>query len=385
MKPIERFIIGKKKMMITEKNTYRWLCSCLVVGGLLLLSGCSGGSSGDDVPPSEQSYLQLGAVTRTAGAFGIPDANNPATNIQLFLATQAPTNEDPNHYTLVEKMYSYSTDHWSSLTPFLVKENTQYYLYGYMPASLSATQSAPEGDYSKGMNLTLSNLPAITTDDICVLVGVQRVGANSGSPTVTEGQYGFITGIKGQNYLNLLMAHLYAKVKVSFKIDSEYAELRSIHLKKVTLTSKYANSASVTVNLRSGQGIGSPTFPSGSEGAVEQTVTLLDTEKILDESFVTTPLTLDIPAYCRPMAGDGTYNLTLTTTYDVYDTKGSILGEETSENEIKTERTSVNKVTLNMSEVGPGQEKVLVLTVKPTYLYVLSDNDADNPTISLGD
>ena len=284
MKPIERFIIGKKKMMITEKNTYRWLFSCLVVGGLLLLSGCSGGSSGDDVPPSEQSYLQLGAVTRTAGAFEIPDANNPATNIQLFLATQAPTNEDPNHYTLVEKMYSYSTDHWSSLTPFLVKENTQYYLYGYMPASLSATQSAPEGDYSKGINLTLSNLPAITTDDICVLVGVQRVGANStSSPSVTEGQYGFITGIKGQNYLNLLMAHLYAKMKVSFKIDPAYAELRSIRLKNITLTSKYADGASsVTVSLRSGQGIGSPAFPSVNEEQVH-TVTLLDIEKILKQ------------------------------------------------------------------------------------------------------
>lgn len=375
MKPIERFIIGKKKMMITEKNTYRWLFSCLVVGGLLLLSGCSGGSSGDDVPPSEQSYLQLGAVTRTAGAFEIPDANNPATNIQLFLATQAPTNEDPNHYTLVEKMYSYSTDHWSSLTPFLVKENTQYYLYGYMPASLSATQSAPEGDYSKGINLTLSNLPAITTDDICVLVGVQRVGANStSSPSVTEGQYGFITGIKGQNYLNLLMAHLYAKMKVSFKIDPAYAELRSIRLKNITLTSKYADGASsVTVSLRSGQGIGSPTFQSGS-GEQVHSVILLDTEKILDKNFVSTPLTLDIPAYCRPMGLEGTYHLTLTTTYDVYDTKQN-LGERTSE----------NKIDFNMAEVRPGQEKDIVLTVKPTYLYILSEYDADNPTITLGE
>ena len=374
MKPIERFIIGKKKMMITEKNTYRWLFSCLVVGGLLLLSGCSGGSSGDDVPPSDQSDLLLRAVTRTAGAFEIPDANNPATNIQLFLATQAPTNEDPNHYTLVEKMYSYSTDHWSSLTPFLVKENTQYYLYGYMPASLSATQSAPEGDYSKGINLTLSNLPAITSDDICVLVGVQRVGANSGSPTVTEGQYGFLTGIKGQNYLNLLMAHLYAKMKVSFKIDPAYAELRSIHLKNITLTSKYADGASVTVSLRSGQGIGSPAFPSVNEEQVH-TVTLLDTEKILNKSFVSTPLTLDIPAYCRPMGLEGTYHLTLTTTYDVYDTKNQNLGERTSE----------NKIDFKMAEVRPGQEKDIVLTVKPTYLYVLSENDADNPTITLGE
>jgi hypothetical protein len=371
MKPIERFIIGKKKMMMTEKNTYCWLFSCLVVGGLLLLSGCSGGSSGDDVPPSEQAYLQLGAVTRTAGAFEI---NDPATNIQLFLATQAPTNEDPNHYTLVEKMYSYSTDHWSSLTPFLVKENTQYYLYGYMPSSISAIQSAPDGDYSKGIDLAFTGLPAITTDDICVLVGVQRVGANStSSQSVTEGQYGFITGIKGQNYLNLLMAHLYAKMKVSFMIDPAYAELRSIRLKTITLSSKYADGAS-EVSLRSGQGIGSPTFQSGS-GEQVHSVILLDTEKILNKSFVSTPLTLDIPAYCRPMGLEGTYHLTLTTTYDVYDTKNQNLGERTSE----------NKIDFNMAEIRPGQEKDIVLTVKPTYLYILSEYDADNPTITLGE
>ena len=255
-----------------------------------------------------------------------------------------------------------------------LKENTQYYLYGYMPASLSATQSAPEGDYSKGINLTLSNLPAITTDDICVLVGVQRVGANSGSPTVTEGQYGFLTGIKGQNYLNLLMAHLYAKMKVSFKIDPAYAELRSIHLKTITLTSKYADGASVTVSLRSGQGIGSPTFQSVNEEQVHSVI-LLDTEKILDKSFVSTPLTLDIPAYCRPKGLEGTYHLTLTTTYDVYDTKNQNLGERTSE----------NKIDFNMAEVRPGQEKDIVLTVKPTYLYILSEYDADNPTITSGE
>ena len=69
---------------MTEKLTYRWLWSCLVAGGLMLLSGCSG-SSGDDLPQSEQSSLQLGAVTRTMGAFVIP---NEETDIKLFLATQ---------------------------------------------------------------------------------------------------------------------------------------------------------------------------------------------------------------------------------------------------------------------------------------------------------
>ena len=375
-------------MMMTEKMTYRWLWSCLVAGGLLLLSGCSGSSSEDDLQQPEQVALQLRAVTRTDGAFEIPDANNPASSIKLFLTTLTPTNENPNNYSLTEGSFSYKNSQWSStnsLNPLIVKEETPYYLYGYMPSSISATPSAPDGDYSKGINLSFTGLPAITSDDICVLVGVQLVGANStGLQTaVTEGQYGFRSNIKGQNYVNLLMAHLYTRLKVSFKIDPNYAELRSIHLKEVTLTSKYADGASVTVNLRSGQGIGSPSFPSGSEGEIKHTISLFKSsaiipEKVLDKALanqVDPVLALDLPAYCRPVAVEGTYNLTLTTTYDVYDLKGQNLGERVSENKIK----------FDVAEVKPGQEKKLVLTVKPTYLYVLSDNDADNPTITLGE
>ena len=182
--------------MMTEKMTYRWLWSCLVAGGLLLLSGCSGSSSEDDLQQPEQVALQLRAVTRTDDAFRIPDKDNPASNIKLFLATLTPTNENPNNYSLTEGSFSYKNSQWSStnsLNPLIVKEETPYYLYGYMPSSISATQSAPDGDYSKGINLSFTGLPAITSDDICVLVGVQLVGANStDSPTVTEGQYGFL-------------------------------------------------------------------------------------------------------------------------------------------------------------------------------------------------
>ena len=375
-------------MMMTEKMTYRWLWSCLVAGGLLLLSGCSGSSSEDDLQQPEQVALQLRAVTRTDDAFRIPDKDNPASNIKLFLATLTPTNENPNNYSLTEGSFSYKNSQWSStnsLNPLIVKEETPYYLYGYMPSSISATQSAPDGDYSKGINLSFTGLPAITSDDICVLVGVQLVGANStDSPTVTEGQYGFRSNIKGQNYVNLLMAHLYTRLKVSFKIDPNYAELRSIHLKEVTLTSKYADGASVNVNLRSGQGIGSPIFTSSGDPE-EHILTLFKSsavipEKVLDKALANqndptkTLVSLDLPAYCRPpVAVVGTYNLTLTTIYDVYDIKGQNLGERVSE----------NKIEFNVAEIKPGQEKQLVLTVKPTYLYVLSDNDADNPTITL--
>ena len=370
---------------MTERMTYRWLWSCLIAGGLLLLAGCTDKYDEVQLPspmpqPEDGSKLELHAITRTSGAYTIPDANNPATSIKLFLATLTPTNDNPNQYTVTDGTFLYKNNQWSlspSSSAITVKEETQYYMYGYMPSSISATQSAPDVDYSKGIDLTLSNLPAITTDDICVLVGVQRVGSME-SPNVTEGQYGFRSGIKGENFVNLLMAHLYARLSLSFKIDPDYAKLRSIHLKEVKLTSKYADGASVTVNLRSGQGIGSPTFPSGSEGTEEHTVTLLkttDTEKVLDKSFVSTPLALDIPAYCRPIAVETNkiYNLSLTTTYDVYDMAGVNLGE----------RTSVNKVQFNMAAVSPGLKIPLVLTVKPTYLYILSDNDLNNPIITV--
>ena len=370
---------------MTERMTYRWLWSCLIAGGLLLLADCADNYEEVQQPspvlqPEEGSLLELHAITRTSGAYLIPNAENPATSVVLFLATLTPTNENPNQYTVTDGTFLYKNNQWS-LSPLssaiTVKEETQYYMYGYMPSSISATQSAPDMDYSKGIDLTLSNLPAITTDDICVLVGVQR-STTMESPNVTEGQYGFRSGIKGENFVNLLMAHLYARLSLSFKIDPDYAKLRSIHLKEVKLTSKYADGASVTVNLRSGQGIGSPTFPSGSEGTEKHTVTLLkttDTEKVLDKSFVSTPLALDIPAYCRPIAVETNkiYNLSLTTTYDVYDMAGVNLGE----------RTSVNKVQFNMAAVSPGLKIPLVLTVKPTYLYILSDNDLNNPIITV--
>jgi hypothetical protein len=47
------------------------------------------------------------------------------------------------------------------------------------------------------------------------------------------------------------------------------------------------------------------------------------------------------------------------------------------------ERKSVNKVQFNIATVSPGLEKPLVLTVKPTYLYILSDNDLNNPIITV--
>ena len=82
----------------------------------------------------------------------------------------------------------------------------------------------------------------------------------------------------------------------------------------------------------------------------------------------TTPL--DINACFAPTLSD---NLTLVSTYDVYDRKGNLIRENS---------TATNKLP-DLAAVR-GQRVLLNMTVNPTYLYVLSEPDLDNPTITIG-
>ena len=63
--------------------------------------------------------------------------------------------------------------------------------------------------------------------------------------------------------------------------------------------------------------------------------------------------------------------LVLETTYDIYDKQGNL---------IRPDQTATNQLTDVLGGNDRGQLVTLHLTVKPTYLYVLSDPDLDNPT-----
>ena len=344
---------------MTDKMTYRWLWNCLIAGGLLMLSGCA--DNNEDLPqPEGGSQLELRAVTRTDGAANY--AGNQ--NIRIFLTTS--TDREPGELEFV-----YSATGWSS--NISVKEERQYYIYGYMPSSITGNVSVEgEGlnnDYSNGVDLTLSGMPAITSNDICVIVGVQRVTSTTGSetPNDTIGNYGYRSGIKGQNAVNLLMAHLYSGLELKFMIGEEYSKLRSIRLNEVTLNCTYPT-VNAIVNIRKGQGLGTPDFTSGSGNSVQTAVMFSDVKKL---ETVADVITTDM-AYCAPILSDGT-TLTITSKYDVYDKSNNMLAS----------RESSNKVQIAASALKPGQKNTLTLTVKPTYLYILSDDDLDTPTITV--
>ena len=347
-----------------ESMTYRWLWSCLIAGGLLL-TGCG---EKDEVPQSVTelgSPLELRTLTRTDGA--TPFVAGTDWTIRAYL-TEATNVVESNG------LFQYTGTVWNS--NLSVKEERQYYLYGYMPSTLGGTFAPPaSGKYSDGVDLTFSNLPDISSDDPCVVVGVQRVDNGSATAEVTEGHYGYLSGIVGKNYVNLLMGHLYSSLQLAFRLDEQYAQLRSIRLKEVKLNSTYGN-VSTTLNIRSGYGVGSPTFTKLNSAANPSVDFLSTTEspKVLTKEHIINALTLDKMVYCAPCIFDanGSY-VSITTTYNVLDKQGINLGE----------RTSTNKLRITASSLIPGQKKLVTVTVRPSYLYVLSDFDLDNPVLTI--
>ena len=333
---------------------------------LMLLAACSEDSgSGTDEPQS--GNLHLSSVTR-ANSRLTPEAGS---SIKLYVMT-----EDAQYST---GSFSYTTS-WVN-SNIRVKEYEQYYMYGYMPgtydSSISATASDLNGDYSKGADLTITGLPIFTSEDICAIVGVQRISATTDAKNVIEGNYGYLSGLNDENYVNLLMDHLYSKLILKMNVDANYSLLRDIKLKSVTLTCSYGETVDATVKLRTGYGLQGNTtaYSANSSGTSKVHPLWTSTEALGDlippDANETNPLLLGT-INCPPVVLDaaGTY-MKITCIYDVYDKAGNKVRECTVENKLKT------------AAVTPGMEYTVTLTVAPTYLYVLSDADLNNPTITV--
>ena len=149
------------------------------------------------------------------------------------------------------------------------------------------------------------------------------------------------------------MDHLYASVKFSLKVSEEYAQLRTIKLKTMTLSVNQA-SVNAAVTLHNTE---------GTSPITSVTYTLTTGDNCAAEIFndaegqalsSTTPIA--VSACFVPIS-----------TYDVYDSKGNL---------IRANCKATNKIP-NL-EASRGQRVQLNMKVDPTYLYVMSDKDLDN-------
>ena len=344
-----------------------WLSSMLMLL-LLMMVSCSQDSSNDGIDEPQNNLLRLSSVTRSSSGFTPSEGNS----IKMYVMTK--------NAQFSTGTFTYSTG-WTN-NNVSVKEYEQYYMYGFMPAgsyssSISATATELNGDYSRGADLTINALPIFTSKDFCAIVGVQRISATSEAKDIVEGNYGYLSGLNSENYVNLLMDHLYGELALQFKVDADYHALRHIKLKSVTL--KYDNNGgdedanvNVTVRLRAGNGLGqssvvyTPTGNKASHTILENGSTFLNSNATSIGSGVKCPPSLFDQA--------GTY-MTLTCTYDV-------CSADDTHNVIRANCTASNKMRVFGMEHG--KTNTVTVTIAPTYLYVLTDPDLDNPTIYIG-
>lgn len=292
-----------------------------------------------------------------------------------------------------------------------------FYLYGYMPYNAAEVSiTPPEGDtYAEGAVLSYSNLGSVMSKDVCVLVGARHGSDanNPASPGMKLGQ--FAVEMKAvskddenpeHNYLFLLFEHVYARLDFRFKLDADYARLRTIKLKKLELTAysytldnlsdavPMKKNGSIEVHIQANTTETSPIandvrFTPDDGSPVMDPVVIFDAqekdeatgiergeEAIPSDSY--TVETGYVPYY--NFADASTKVLyTLRTTYNVYDKQGNLVREK----DCVAENTVVPGRLFSQSQLDSGKQYKINLTVMPTYLYVLSEPDIDNPTVRI--
>ena len=338
--------------------------------------------------------------------------------------------DEPLHGSLIRQ--SDGTWVFSSKNDPITIGQGNYYAYGFIPreaadgASITRLPDDPTThSYADGAVLTIHGLKAVAAD-ACVMIG-----AKDGFPDKTDpeniiyydgklttdkngngkydegdeitnrlrrGDFNFelkavdsSSGLEDtpDNYLFFLFDHLCSALVINMRVHPEYDALRTIRLKEVRLQTA-TNSAiikklmNVTITLNATDGsdpiksiVYTPINDSGdSDGQVFKSSTELGLT-------LTTDLT-DVSLLSH-FVSKGVTRLLVTSRYDVYDKNVTI--EHPEGNLLRKDCTATNNIPLNLisyfTEAERCKKYTLNMTIQPTYLYVLSDPDLNNPTVTI--
>jgi len=279
-------------------------------------------------------------------------------------------------------------DLWNST--LTVKAETQYRLFGFMPADITTATDAgdmPSVAVNSGQTqatMVISKMAVVSDRDVCAIIGVKDPVAQTAP--ITPGAFGYTATYHtdptfGNGYFVALKAdHLYAAVDFRFQVAAEYSRLRKIVLKQLWLKSPFPAEfqAQITLNMAT-EGA-----PVASDAAVISNIgwtpaapgTDSVKAKVLDvrEGVELTGTAADIRAvgYVAP---DFTGGLTIESVYDIYDLHGNLLRKDChAQNNIASR---VNGTVAAYPKLKRGEKRVITLTVKPSYLYVLGDEDPE--------
>ena len=316
------------------------------------------------------------AWTQPTGYSLYSDAESP---ISVFF-TQGTTSGD-------EEFFYKSSGHWrASKKPFVAGT---YYLYGYVPHDLSITSavSVLEGEgktYADGAVLTIENVPTVSKADFCVVIAAKNgASANENYSTsgLLRGNFEYVaqaTGGGGHNYVYLLFDHLFSALRVRMRVQGDYNNLRTIKLKELRMQTcagdvptKKKTSITVTLNKTDAGAdpvkkvVFTPDPASGnSDGAV------------VDWNDGIT-LTADYQEFQGHLMPFGVTKIKLISTYDVYDKKGNLIRQNCT----ATNTIDIANLFSGQTETLRGRRYTINLTINPTYLYMLSEPDLNDPTV----
>lgn len=359
------------------------------IATVFLLGGCSVDDSTQEPveAPMRELHFMLGShyytdVTSDASRRALPDGYV----VYDDLSPQIPADEAGMRCFLTREgetkfngTITYKSGTWVSKIP--ADEGT-YYIYGLMPSSEAGkVKLTPlsSNDFKYGAVMEIDKLNAVTSSDVCAIVGVKAAASKVGieDSGIELGKFSY--NAENGTFIYLLIDHLYAALQLKMNINSEYKALRTIKLTKFTLksssaTKTYKITATMTPNETNASPLGityDPTTEDGKEielyngkgkGENGQDIEKeLEVDKYLQFLACTVPLSTNT-------------QFEMETTYNVYDRKGNL---------IRKDCTAKNVLNLPTGGLTRGQKYTFNLTVNPTYLYVLSDPDLDNPTITV--
>jgi hypothetical protein len=329
---------------------------------LSVMAGMLTACSNDDAPKENGNTLQIVGFTRAGEATPADNAYSP---LKLYFFSTGEGTQNGQFY--------YNGNVWKSALE--VTAGHKYSVYGYAPAN-SGTCNVSSISHD-GATLTISDLTTVNAEDVCIVVGVQQLESPSTPKNISLGKFDCV-GQTGQNYINVLVDHIYASLQCQFKVDATYNAIRSIHVKKLELkTTLTCPTGKMTVSLASNETKTNPITSLEWDldvGEPRDPITIFETNTNVPEIVLGTDWSAPFGLGCYVPDTQVTGGMTLITTYDIYDRKGNLIRQDCK---------ASNQVANKLAGHTRGQRVTLRINVAPTYLYQLSDPDLDNPTITI--
>lgn len=342
----------KGKDMNIYRNIYTSMLAALQIGWGCLFMGCTDSNTNES--PGEP--LRIVGMTRSGDETNVSDP----MSVKLFL-------DDGNTTPIPSDILTYPT---STTTSLRVKPGADYHVFGFLPSNANGTN----GNSSVAVNsntatLTIENLAPLSTDDVCVVIGVKGKLASNEKVVAGSFKYHAPENTEEGFGVSLLVDHLFAAMDFNLSVDATYDAIRTIKLKKVVMKSTGAQKVTAVITLTMNNNGTNPitNIEFTPSGTAQDELILYQSENEQGTALdVTTPIEFT-GFYGAGISSLGS-TLSIESTYNIYDKDGNLIDKD---------RKAVNNLATVLTNITRGKKVKLNMKVIPTYLYVLSDSDAE--------